>query len=343
MDRRCEQCGKSYAGAPPERPVTCPHCGHSPGDARSAPAILDPDLFDLSGAPPSPPPPVPDACPARQRWSDEDFATGPPPETVPEPDAADVAKTTASPDLQERRHPWYFDIWLYPFHRHSLAMGLVLVGLPLLISLIAYLSYALLIALTFLLPFAVGIMGLAVIALLVIDLYLIWYICTCVRDSAEGNMRAPDTLGRSPDHLELTGQTLLLVFGSLLFWLPVMLCFSYVPWPWLRVTVLVLTGAFFPLALLRAIMEESLSGFNPLPLPGMIWRTGRDYALLALATGALAVLPAWALYIWSEALSRAWWVRFMLNPLFLPLLYYPLLVLAHLWGRFYDRHGEWLG
>lgn len=343
MDRCCEQCGETLPDAPASGPVPCPHCGHRPVDARPAPAILDPDLFDLSRDSQPPPPPVTASPPTQPLWSDEDFETGPAPESDREPDQEGLEKTVDPAAVQERRHPWYLDIWLYPFHRHSLAMGLVLVGLPLLISLIAYLSYAMLIALTFLLPFAVGIMGLAMIALLVIDLYLIWYICTCVRDSAEGNMRAPDTLGRSPDHLELLGQVLTLAIGGLLYWLPTMLCFSYVPWPWVPVTVLVLTGVTFPLALLRTIMDESLSGFNPLPLPGLIGRTGIHYAAVVLATILLAVLPAWGLVVWSGPLSRAWWVRFMLSPLFLPLLYYPLLVLAHIWGRYYDRHAEWMG
>lgn len=323
----CEQCGAqvTVSSTGTGATYTCSACGQT--------RTLGPLPVSKSEAT--------ESTEASVDWSDEAFEPGP----VTEPDNRNtdsVAPSTRRSHPATRIHPWFLDIWLYPFSRSTLGMGMVLVGVPLLISLIAWLSYAVVIAFTFLLPFTVAVMGLCLIALLVIDLLLLWYVCECVRDSAAGNMRAPDTLGRSPDHTELLGQGLTLAFGSVLYWQPTMLCFSYLASPWIKGSVLVVTATTFPLALLRAIMDESISGFNPLPLAPMIWQTRTHYPAVVLATGLLCVLPVWGLHTWSAPLMRAWWWTFLLSPLVLPVLYYPLLVLAHIWGRYYDRHAETL-
>ncbi len=327
MNTCCEQCGAqvSVSSTGVGSTYTCPACGHT--------AALGPLLPTEAPATETPT--------ASVTWSDDVFAPGPPAE--PERDAIDsIAPSARQNPPAVRPYPWFLDIWLYPFGPSTLGLALVMVGVPMLISLLAWLSYAVVIALTFLLPFTVAIMGLCMIGLLVIDLLLVWYFCECVRESAAGSLRVPDTLGRSPDHMELLGQGVTLTVGSLLYWVATMLCFSYVASPWIKGAVLVLTATTFPLALLRAIMDESMSGFNPLPLVPMIWQTRAHYPAAVLATGILFVLPTWGLYTWCAPLMNAWWWTFLLSPLVLPALYYPLLVLAHIWGRYYDRHAETL-
>jgi hypothetical protein len=90
--------------------------------------------------------------------------------------------------VPKRSLPWIIDIFLYPISLPGLTILAIIIVVPLLID----------IAVVLLGPFGffIGIPGL--IVKIIIGGYVYWYFGECIRDSAAGGVRAPETMAKTP-------------------------------------------------------------------------------------------------------------------------------------------------
>jgi len=226
----------------------------------------------------------------------------------------------------KRPFPGIIDVFLYPFGRAGVATLGVMLGTPAVLIVVALACIWLCQVAPLLLLIAAPIaMGAAIVALGMV-LYFCWYVCECIRDSAAGGIRAPDTMGMTPGIMDMFAQDFQLLacvgvclglYTSTVNCLPMN---SGASW------ALMGTIAFlFPMTLLRVIMSESLQGLLPVGTLRLIGRTCCAYCVLVLALCALPGLG----YVLLRTV-QGW-------PLLALLMGYGLyvcLVSAHLLGRF---------
>ena len=235
----------------------------------------------------------------------------------------------------ERKYPWIIDIFLYPLNFAALTMLLICVGGPFLLRvMVIFAKVAMIHVPVMLIIWFVFIVVHWVVELL-LGMYVIWYFFACVRDSAEGGIRAPNTTAMTPGLWDLLLVTFRLLACAALCVLPVALCAFYRgqadP---LCLVLTVLGGLVFPMALLSVVMHESVNGLNPLLVLRSILRTPVHYLLLVPFCYALSrIIPlAFGLILdkqhwhWSYVLQAA--------------SFYQTLVVAHLLGRFYFKNEE---
>ncbi|MFC1652852.1 hypothetical protein ACFL3F_03935 [Planctomycetota bacterium] len=326
----------------PVRPAAAAH----PTPPTSDP-LLDGDLLDLSpeSTPTSAQASVKHSptTPHATALSEDAFQAGPSGAT--NDSEADAVTPVAAGSLDGvRPFPWLLDIWLYPLCHSTLIMGAILVGGPIALAAIGALSWGAVMLVPIILPFSLVVIFLCIIGLVLMALYLVWYICECVRDSSQGHVRAPDTVNNTPGQIELLGQSATIVISTLLCWLPAMLCFFYQAppvWCW---SALALVAYVYPMVFLRCVIYESFAGLNIFALPTRILRTFIPYTGVALIMNLylaglcrLSILLAPVLGInvtWAWAICPLCLLVPIVNlgPLYLTL------VLAHLLGTFYSRY-----
>ena len=164
-------------------------------------------------------------------------------------------------------------------------------------------------------------------------LYMYWYLCHCVRDSAEGNIRAPDVLVSSPTIGDMFFQTMKVVICLLFFSAPMLIYFyntrstDFIFWLLFGFAVF-----FFPMGFLAVIMFDSINGLNPILLIGSILSTFFQYLGLLF----LFFILGWLIV----QIFSATFVSVILNFFLLATIVYLALVTAHLLGRFYWRNQE---
>lgn len=222
----------------------------------------------------------------------------------------------------ERKLPWFIDIFLYPISTAGLITLGIIILIPLLIN----------IAVGLLGPFGILILLPGFLINFIIGLYFYWYIAECIRDSAKGGIRAPETMANAPGLSELLGQWFRLLICLLLFVGPMGYYFvkthriDAIFWSLLAYAVF-----FLPMGLLAVTLFDSLRGLNPLLLIGSIFSAFFTYCGLVLILGAVAL----SIIVLRRTLSGKW--AAFLSGFFVM---YILLVVAHLLGRFYWRYQE---
>jgi len=224
--------------------------------------------------------------------------------------------------VAQRKLPWFIDVFLYPISTPCLITLGIIILIPLLINIAAGLLG----------PFGFFILIPGFFIRIVIGLYFLWYLAECIRDSADGGIRAPETMGNAPSLGDMLWQTLKIASCWLLFVGPPGFYFVYtnradaIYWSLLAYAVF-----FLPMGLLSVVMFDSLCGLNPLLLIGSIFSTFFPYCGLVLIPGAVVLIVKAAPKTQSGSL-----VTFVSGYLAM----YILLVVAHLLGRFYWRYQE---
>jgi hypothetical protein len=241
----------------------------------------------------------------------------------------------APEEAPERKYPWIIDIFLYPLNFSALTMVLICVGGPFLLRIVVKFFIA------FTIHIPVLIIGWAIalvlhwLALLVLTAYMIWYLFACVRDSADGGIRAPNTLAITPGLGELFMEFFRLLVCIGLLWVPTQVYLVLGAPVDTLYLVLVGLGSFaFPMALLGVIMYESVAGLNPLMIVCAIGRTFFHYLLLVPFCYALWLIVPLAYRLILD--PRYWHWAYVLQALDFCL----LMILAHLLGRFFWKHQE---
>lgn len=164
-------------------------------------------------------------------------------------------------------------------------------------------------------------------------LFMYWYFAECVRDSAEGGLRAPKVIGDFPPAWDMFRQMvdiigcLLIFFGPCIFYLLITLQADVIFW------LLLIYGIFcFPMVLLAFVVFDSIAGLNPRLMYKSISNTFWPYCGLVLffiAAGLLVGVLGWKA---SESVYLVFLARCVGI--------YLLFVGAHLLGRFYWRYQE---
>ena len=225
--------------------------------------------------------------------------------------------------VDERKLPWIIDIFLYPISTPGLIMLGIFVGVPLLIDILMRLVGT----------FAVVLIFPSVIINIVIRLYLYWYIAECVRDSAMGGIRAPETLSSNPGLSDMFWQMVSIV-GCLVFFLGPAFFYQYFTEKTDTIFWILLAYGifFFPMGLLAVIILDSSAGLNPILLVGSIFRTFFPYfGLILIFCGPCALIDK---MLSSSPPSLI--LSFILFAVFV----YTTMVAAHLLGWFYWRYEE---
>lgn len=241
--------------------------------------------------------------------------------------------TQQSDQIPQRKLPWIIDIFLYPISKPGLTTLGIIIGIPLLLKLIIMLLGA------FTLVFPPMLILLAVVAFarfiidIVLGLYMYWYMCECIRDSAAGELRAPETIGNTPGLGEMFFQTLRII-GCFIFFIAPVLFYSqyaqkadFIFWSLMAYAVL-----FFPMGLLAVVVFDSISGLNPVLLLGSIFSTFFQYCGLVILFYGLGIL----LFIITSVIQQSWILAYISGIVFI----YLLLVAAHLLGRFFWKYQE---
>jgi len=243
-----------------------------------------------------------------------------------------VGKVESEP-VPERELPWFIDMFLYPASKPGLTILGIIIGIPLLFKLIVKLLGAFTLAFPPMLVFLALFAIIGFIVDILLALYMYWYICECIRDSAAGGIRAPETISTTPGLGDMLLQLIRILACLVFFAAPVLIYAHYAHKAdfifWLLLACAVL---FFPMGLLAVVMFDSISGLNPILLIGSIFSTFFQYCGLVLLFYGLGVLSVKIMSI----LRQSWVLAYISSILFI----YLLMVTAHLLGRFYWRYQE---
>lgn len=271
----------------------------------------------------------------------------------------------------ERKYPFFLDIFLYPANAPGLTILGIIIGIPILADILLWFLKLATIQFGPIFVFYVFFKIIAFIIKVIIFLYIYWYYSECVRDSAEGGLRAPETMSSTPGLAEILGRLIRIVACFIIIWIPVLYYIIQPTLPYLRGNVLILiwdllaacvtailsigdvypqlmreepvfslltmlSMFFFPIALLSVIMFDSLRGLNPILLIRAILKTFLPYcglAILFAVFGILAVGAIKSLKFWNVVLfSTVLYTVFKLCAIYL------FFIIAHIQGRFYWRY-----
>ena len=244
----------------------------------------------------------------------------------------------------KRQFPWFIDILLYPTSKAGLITMGVIIGVPIAMILLGLLLGVMAIAFPPVLILLVffGIVGGLVNILIILFAY--WYACECIRDSAAGNLRAPETVGITPGFGEIFGQILKILVCLIIFAGPAFVYSLYTDqinisyWSLLAYAIF-----FFPMGLLAVVWFDSFSALNPVLIIGSIFSTFLPYLGLILLYAAGTVI--YILGNITQTLAVIFSPVPILTLLILPLVsgffeLYLLLIATHLLGRFYWNNQE---
>lgn len=245
-------------------------------------------------------------------------------EVIEEPDPGTV-----------RKLPWLIDVFCYPIS----APGLIILGIfvftPVILSL-AISAFSAVLG-----PLSILLMPLGLVFLIInitVPAYMFWYFGMCIRQSASGQVRAPETLNSmQEDFAEMAMELLRIVCCVAVCLGPSLIYHSLTKRTDGILWLLLGSGTFFiPMVLLATVMFGSFGGLNPVIIIPSIFSTFPWYCAsvlvfcipVAIALGALIYLPK------DSALAAAFAV--LLRALYA----YLSLVVAHILGRFYYRNAE---
>jgi hypothetical protein len=167
-------------------------------------------------------------------------------------------------------------------------------------------------------------------------LFIYWYFAECVRDSAEGGLRAPNVRGDVPGLWDMFMQLINIVGCLLVFFMP----FVFYVLIFRRLDVifwlLLMYGVFFfPMGLLGIVVLDSIVGLDPRRIYNSISKTFFQYCGLVLVFIA-GVLPV---AIVGQKVGESRYLAFIVRCVSV----YMIFVAGHLLGRFYWRNQEKLG
>jgi hypothetical protein len=226
--------------------------------------------------------------------------------------------------VDERRLPWLIDIFLYPFSVPGLKSLAIFIGVPLLINILWTILPIQLSCLFSLVTMVINI---------VIFFYIYWYFVECVRDSADGGVRAPEGLGATPGFMGMFWQTVNVIGCLAVFFVPFVFYMLFARRADIIFWLLLIYAVFlFPMGLLATIMFDSAIGLNPRLLIRSISSTFFPYCGLVL----LFVTPVVLIGMLHAELQESQLWSFILRSV----VTYLVLVGAHLLGRFYWRYQD---
>jgi len=226
--------------------------------------------------------------------------------------------------IGERKLPWIIDVFLYPMSLSGLANLAIFIGVPLLIDFLWKIMIIQLSCLFWLI---------SVVIKVVVVLYMYWYFAECVRDSAEGGLRAPKVIGYIPRVVDMFWQMVNIIGCFGVFFMPFVFYMLFVKRADVIFWLLLLYAVFlFPMALLAVVVLDSVAGLNPRLLYSSISNTLRQYCGLVLLFLAAVLLMG----MLGQKVAESEHLAFLLRCASV----YIVFVAAHLLGRFYWLYQE---
>ncbi|MHC5060910.1 MAG: hypothetical protein ACYTFK_07490 [Planctomycetota bacterium] len=242
----------------------------------------------------------------------------------------DEQKTTKQNNQQAPRPlPSFIDVFFYPISLPGLTVLAVYVFAPVFLHLVE--SWFDTFFRSFHLLLKPAQMLFAVINLIV-TVYFLWYFNKCIRQSALGKTRAPETLSTEVGEsiVEMALQLFRISCCLLVCLVPAIAYYSISEHSdWICWLLLVCGISLLPMALLATAMFESLGALNPILIITSICTTFLRYCLVWLTLCVLlAIMLALMVYLPGHADKI---IGFILRSIYA----YLLLVAAHILGRFY--------
>ncbi|UCE49516.1 MAG: hypothetical protein JSW47_05105 [Phycisphaerales bacterium] len=230
-----------------------------------------------------------------------------------------------------RNLPWFIDIFLYPTSTAGLTHLAIFIGVPFLVYFIRQLLG----------PFTLMLWLPSLIVNILIGLYMCWYFAECVRDSADGGIRAPEAFANA-DVGSMVEQCLYLAACYAIFMAPAFVYGIFADKTDTIFWILIAYGVFFfPMGLLAVVMFDSSSAFNPILWIGSIFSTFFQYCGLVLLIGGVVLAFRVLTRIGGpQAPEQISIGTRILEAAFSCLMLYLVFVLAHLLGRFYWRYQD---
>jgi hypothetical protein len=224
---------------------------------------------------------------------------------------------------EQRRLPWFIDIFLYPFSVSGLRHLALFIGLPLLVFIFGSIIP---------IQFSYFFNFVTFIVSITIFLYMYWYLAECIRDSADGWVRAPEGMGSLPDFTDLIMQAVNILGCLLFFLLPAGIYVFFVREINLVAWLLTIPALFFyPIGLLSVVLYDSVSGLRLGILIRSVYSTFRTYVGLVL----LFVVMFYVVLVYSKTQVGILW-----KIVFRSFIIYFAFILAHLTGRYYLKNKD---
>ncbi len=229
--------------------------------------------------------------------------------------------------VPRKRLPWLIDSFLYPASAAGLGMLGMFVLLPFVLTLIVqglvWLGIPVII---------VPVAFIFAVIRFIITVYMFWYLGFCIRESAEGHFRAPDTL--SPDFDDGIGetirQTLMILSTVAVCLLPGIAYYLIRAETGTNFWLLLAAGGFFlPMAMLSVIMQDGLWGLNPFRIVVSIIRTFFKYCCVVVMFYVPIAIIACCIIYFSRNSNAVTYL------LFRAVFVYLLIVASHMLGRFF--------
>ncbi len=242
--------------------------------------------------------------------------------------------------VPRKRLPWLVESFLYPASAAGLGMLGMFVLLPFVLTLI---NLGLL--RTGLAVIVVPVFCIFVVIRFIIMFYMFWYLGFCIRESAGGHFRAPDTL--APDSDDGIGETIrqtLMILGTVaVCLLPGIVYYLIRGTIDINFWVLLAAGGFFlPMAMLSVIMQDGLWGLNPFRIVVSIIRTFFKYCcVVGMFYVPIAIIACFIIYVPVNNAVTNLLLRAVYALLFRAMYVYLLIVASHMLGRFfYNNEGR---
>ncbi|MCK5565538.1 MAG: DUF4013 domain-containing protein [Planctomycetes bacterium] len=236
----------------------------------------------------------------------------------------------------QRKLPWPIDILLYP----ASVSGILNIIFVVIGNIIAVFG---------------GLLGF--LASLLLTLYIYWYCCECIRDSAEGNLRAPNAFNKGFDLLEEFWQYLKVLATCVFFIGPAIIYYVYCGFTETEINrplfifMIVYGITFFPMGVLAMVLFDSLQALNPWLLIRSIISTLPQYIGLVILFYGLSI--GYYLLIGmitigavaATAVTKPNIVETLLGMLMFKIVsgigfLWLVITLCHLLGRFYYKYEE---
>jgi len=221
----------------------------------------------------------------------------------------------------KRKLIWFLDIFLYPLS----PPGITIIAIVILPVILGYL-------LTKIPLFGIIFFIVIFVIRIIVGLYMVWYIALCIRDSALGGLRAPETINEMPGLGDLLSQTwqIIACYGALLA--PAIIYRAVTQQQDFIWQVLFYPGIFlFPMSLLSVVMHDNILGLNPLITLSSIFKTFFPYCgLVAFLIGIFCLM--------NKAIPME--SSFVVSVISQIAGIYLFLVCAHLLGRLFWRYKD---
>ena len=226
--------------------------------------------------------------------------------------------------VDERKLPWFIDIFLYPLSKPGLKHLAIFIGTPMLI-LILWMILPIQLACLF------GLVN--IIARILLYLYLYWYLAECIRDSADGWVRAPQGFGGFPVLSDMFEQMVNILgcfavfMGPFFLYMIIVRDINIISWLLIGLAIF-----FYPMGLLSVVLHNSARGFNLRLIINSISKTLLPYCGLVL----FIIMPAMLIWIIPLHVKGSLFSNFILHFVVV----YTVMIDSHLLGRFYWRYED---